>query len=69
MPPAVRNRRRARVPFPHKLVLHQWILSLLGVERLEQLSVHLRQERLEGLDENSIHRFHHALTAQLFNLT
>ena len=24
---------------------------------------------LEGLDENNVHHFHHALTAQLFNLT
>jgi hypothetical protein len=29
----------------------------------------LRHEALEGLDENNIHHFHHALTAQLFDLT
>ena len=28
-----------------------------------------RNEALEGLDENNTHRFHHALTSQLFNLT
>ena len=33
------------------------------------MAEHLRNEALEGLDENNIHRFHHALTAQLFNLT
>ena len=27
------------------------------------------QRGAEGLDENNIHHFHHALTAQLFNLT
>ena len=37
--------------------------------RFEDLAEHLRNEALEGLDENNIHRFHHALTAQLFNLT
>jgi hypothetical protein len=57
------------VPFPFKLVLNQWLLSLFGVERLEQLSEHLRQEGHEGLDENNIHRFHYALTSQLFNMT
>ena len=34
----------------------------------EELAEHLRNEKLEGLDENNIHHFHYALTAQLFNL-
>ena len=55
--------------FAHKLVLNQWLLSLFNVERFEDLAQHLRNEALEGLDENNIHHFHHALTAQLFNLT
>jgi hypothetical protein len=58
-----------QVPFAHKLVLNQWLLSLFNVKRFEDLAEHLRNETLEGLDENNIHRFHHALTAQLFNLT
>ena len=53
----------------YKLVLNQWLLSLFGVTRFEDLAEHLRNEKLEGLDENNIHHFHHALTAQLFNLT
>ncbi len=65
---ATARRRRPQVPFPHKLVLHQWMLSLLGVDRLEQLSVHLRHEGAEGLDQNNVHRFHHALIG-LVNLT
>lgn len=60
---------RPQVPFPYKLVLNQWILSLFNVTRLEELARHLRDEALEGLDENNVHRFHHALTAQFFNLT
>ena len=68
-----RTRRRAnnqpQVPFAHKLVLNQWLLSLFNVERFEQLAEHLRNEKLEGMDENNVHHFHHALTAQLFNLT
>ena len=57
------------VPFSHKLVLNQWLLSLFNVKRFQELAEPLRNEGLEGLDENNVHRFHHALTAQLFNLT
>jgi hypothetical protein len=57
------------VPFADKLVLNQWLLSLFNVKRFEELAEPLRSESLEGLDENNVHRFHHALTAQRFNLT
>ncbi len=61
--------KKPQVPFAYKLVLNQWLLSLFNVKRFEKLAEHLRNEALEGLDENNIHHFHHALTAQLFNLT
>jgi type III restriction/modification enzyme restriction subunit len=64
-----RANNRPIVPFAHKLVLNQWLLGLFNVQRFEQLAEHLRNEKLEGLDENNIHHFHHALPAQLFNLT
>ena len=66
MPPR-RRRNNARPPFPfnRKLVLHQWLLGLFGVERFDQLAEHLQDETLEGLDENNIHRFHHALCLHL----
>ncbi len=51
----------AVVPFPKKLVLNQWMLSLFGVERFEDLAEHLRDANLEGLDADNIHRFHQAL--------
>jgi hypothetical protein len=57
------------VPFVYKLALNQWLLSLFNVKRFDDLAEHLRNEKLEGLDENNIHHFHHALTSQLFNLT
>lgn len=60
---------RPQTPFPHKLVLNQWLLSLFNVRTFDELAEHLRNEALEGLDENNVHRFHHALTSQLFNLT
>src|SRR5712691_10139282 len=69
--PAVARRRannRPQVPFAYKLVLHQWLLSLFNVKHFEDLAEHLRNETLEGLDENNVHHFHHALTAQFFNL-
>ena len=66
---ARRTNIRSQVPFAYKLVLNQWLLSLFNVKRFEELAEHLRNEALEGLDENNIHHFHHALTAQLFNLT
>lgn len=69
MPPRRAAATRPQVPFPHKLVLNQWLLSLFGVTRFEDLAEHLRHEALEGLDENNVHHFHHALTSQLFNLT
>lgn len=64
-----RGRKGPQVRFAHKLVLNQWLLSLFHVDTFEKLAEHLRSEALEGLDENNVHRFHHALTAQLFNLT
>ena len=65
---ARRANNRPRVPFAFKLVLNQWLLSRFNVQRFEELAEHLRDEALEGLDENYIHRFHHSLTAQHFNL-
>jgi len=50
-------------------VLNQWLLSLFNVQRFEDLAEHLRNEKLEGLDEDNVHHFHHALTTQFFNLT
>ena len=70
--PAARTRRattQPQVPFAYKLVLNQWLLSLFTVKNFEQLAEPLRHPDLEGRDENNIHRYHHALTAQLFNLT
>ena len=63
------SRKKPQVPFAYKLVLNQWILSLFNVNRFEELAEHLRNEALEGLDENNIHHFHHALTVEFFNLT
>jgi hypothetical protein len=72
-PRSATGRRRASnrpaVPFAYKLVLNQWLLGLFNVKRFEELAEHLRNDALEGMDENNVHHFHHALVAQLFNLT
>ncbi len=61
--PSRRSNNHPALQFAYKLVLNQWLLGLFNVKRFEQLAEHLRDETLEGLDENNIHRFHHALTA------
>ena len=63
------TRKKPQVPFADKLVLNQWLLSLFNVKRFEELAAHLHDEALEGLDENNIHHFHHALTTHHFDLT
>ncbi|HSW29423.1 MAG TPA: DEAD/DEAH box helicase family protein [Longimicrobiales bacterium] len=67
MPPGPRRRRNrtAQLPFGRKLVLHQWLLGLFGVERFEELAEHLKGETLEGLDAENTHHFHHALCLHL----
>ncbi|MHB8765659.1 MAG: DEAD/DEAH box helicase family protein [Deferrisomatales bacterium] len=60
-----REGARSGLPFARKLVLHQWFLSLFGAEGFDRLAEHLRGEPAEGLDENQIHRFHHALCLHL----
>jgi hypothetical protein len=60
-----KRKKKSSLRFDKKLVLNQWLLSLFGVDEFEQLAVHLREESLEGLDENNIHRFYHALCLHL----
>ena len=63
------TRKKPQVPFVRKLVLNQWVLSLFDVQHFEELAKDLRDETLEGLDENNIHHFYHVLTAHHFSLT
>ena len=65
MPRPRPRRRNAPLPFSRRLVLHQWLLGLFGVEPFDRLAEHLRDESLEGLDEDNVHRFHRALCLHL----
>src|SRR5437764_1168662 len=62
------NIRQAPKPlkFYQRLVLNQWMLTLFGVNRFEELSEDLKGPHLEGLDENNVSKFHHALKLRLF---
>ena len=53
-----RATKKSQVRFANKLVLNQWVLSLFNAERFEDLAEYLRDEVMEGLDENNVHRFH-----------
>lgn len=69
---------KPQIPFSYKLVLNQWLFSLFDLpstdgsiewqgKRVPLLEAFRQKFNLvgdaaEGLDENNIHRFHHALT-------
>jgi hypothetical protein len=59
-----------RLPFDRRLVLYQWMLSLFGVQSLEQLTDRcgLKQPELEGFDEEGVSHFHRAITAHFIDL-
>ncbi len=57
----VAKRATAVVAFPKTIVLAQWMLSLFGAERFDDLADHLRAPNLEGLNADNIHTFHEAI--------
>lgn len=57
------------LPFNKTLVLNQWILGLFGVGSMDELSIHLKDDSLEGLDENNVSRMHNALAARFHSLS
>ena len=58
-----------QVPFSQKVILNQWVLSLFNVPSFEKLADLLRDDGLEGLNENNVSHFHEALVSRFFNLT
>jgi len=68
MPPRTARRSGANTAtaerplcFEQRLVLYQWLLSLVGVSKFEDLAAKLKAPELEGFDENNVTRFYHAL--------
>lgn len=68
MPPPRRRAAAPPVPFQYKLVLHQYLFALFGVDKFERLA-EFTSTANEGLDANNVHHFHHALTSHLLNFT
>jgi hypothetical protein len=70
MPKAANPKKAKKVsalPFSRTLVLNQWLLSLFGVDSLDQLAKGLHDA--EGLDENNVTRMHAVLCARFPNLS
>ena len=55
------KKKEKALRFDEKLVLNQWMLSLFEVSSFEKLADELKPLRLEGLDENNVHRYHEAM--------
>ena len=53
-----RSRKKTKIPFPHKLILNQWILSLFNVMDFDQLASVLKINLKEGLNVSNSHHFH-----------
>ncbi|MDY0222790.1 MAG: DEAD/DEAH box helicase family protein [Desulfobacterium sp.] len=67
-------KRKSQGPKQHKfrdkLLLNQWLISLFGIDPLQEdakerpfhkLAEPIRDSRLEGLDKDNLHNFYHAL--------
>lgn len=67
-------KRKSKGPKQHKfrdkLLLNQWLISLFGIDPLQEdgkerpfhkLAEPIRDSRLEGLDKDNLHNFYHAL--------
>jgi hypothetical protein len=75
-----RTQNRPQVPFPCRLALNQWLFGLFDLPTTDGFTdfggrripvLHAFKEKFqvnentaEGLDENNVHRFHHALINQ-----
>ena len=71
-----KSNKKSELDFRHKLVLNRWIMQLLGVDTLQdekisklfgKLTFALKQNNIEGVSENNLHKYYYALTeSELF---
>ena len=74
--PKAKHPKLLQHEFREKLVLNQWLISLLGIDHLAEnylsgkpvrpfylLADLLKDVRLEGMDHDNLHHFYHALAA------
>lgn len=59
-------KKRKPIILSDALVLHRYLLHLLGVNKLEALSEFLKGSYLEGFDENNVSKLYHELVVRLF---
>ena len=74
---AIKRKRRKQLPFGHKLVLNQWIVSLFGFDPLIEHKNKKRtlrpvlplaetiKDTLEGMDAENLHRYYRTLNINL----
>lgn len=58
-------KKKPTLPFAKRLVLDKYILSLFGAESFEDLSIYVNKMENEGLTEDRISKFHHAVVQAL----
>ena len=58
-------KKKANLPFAKRLALDKYILSLFGAESFEDLSIYVNKMENEGLTEDRISKFHHAVVQAL----
>lgn len=63
-----KTKQTAPLKFDKRLVLNQWLLSLLDVNSIDELYGIMRDAK-EGYDENNVSRFYHRITERLFERT
>jgi len=59
-----RRQKKISLPFEKRLILNQWVLSLLGKDCFDNLAKSLKKADLEGFDENNVTRFYHELVKE-----
>jgi len=53
-----KSTKKIKAPFPHKLILNQWILWLFNVKTFDEFTSSFRKNEKDGLDKNNVHHFH-----------
>lgn len=64
---ASKRRNNNPAQLSHALVLNKYILSLFGVEALEELASNLKDPSLEGYDAENVSHFYRIISAQAVN--
>lgn len=61
-----RQKDRKRIKLKNTLILNRFILNLFGASSFSAIAKEMKEERLEGYDENNISHFYHQLIGRMF---